>query len=737
MFIRATIASFVGLAEPEVAATGDAGLEVPLPAPVPTPEAADLVREEPHEAETLSVEGKAHDTREKGAVDGQPRVASGAQRRVALVVGANDGGRARATLRYATSDATTLADVLSTLGGLRELDIVRLRDPSPEEFGEAFERVAHTVAELSKGSKVQFIFYYSGHSDENGLLLGEQRIGYRDLRTLVDSVDADVRIAILDSCASGAFTRLKGGNKTAPLLVTSMTDVKGHAFLTSSSETEAAQESDRIGGSFFTHYLTTGLRGAADANGDRLITLNEAYQFAFYETLARTESTQAGPQHAAYEIQLSGTGDLVMTDLRRTTGRLTLTEGLHGRIAIRNAKGFLSAELYKSRGSAPVLLALEPGPYRVTLDDGAQLRMAEVNVTTSGSDALEPVQLVMVPQEQTIERGSMDTTRHIPFNIGLVPALSINGRSRAPRITNAFSISVFWSRATALDGVALALGMTIVEETVNGAQLGLIGNLSPGHTKGAQLTLGFNYAQTLKGAQIGLVNRANELPQGIQLGLVNTTDASSGVQVGALNTAGRGSTVQIGIVNYGKEADAQLGIFNVTKEGNVHPEVWTSDIAVAHLGLRFPARYTYSILAAGLAPLENHKAWLFGAGFGGHIPLPKRFFVDIDLTSWAVSSGLQFQGPWGLLARLQVMPGWQLVPRVSMFLGPSLNVLIDRFADSDSDANSDLTPDSEPDLAPDTSRDVARPGYGWVQYDSDANRGRVRIWLGFSAGLRF
>ena len=44
---------------------------------------------------------------------------------------------------------------------------------------------------------------------------------------------------------------------------------------------EAAQESDRICASYFTHYLVSGFRGAADLSGDGKVTLNEAYQFAF------------------------------------------------------------------------------------------------------------------------------------------------------------------------------------------------------------------------------------------------------------------------------------------------------------------------------------------------------------------------------------------------------------------------------------------------------------------------
>ena len=103
--------------------------------------------------------------------------------------------------------------------------------------------------------------------------------------------------------------------------------MRGHAFLTSSAATEAAQESDRIRASYFTHYLVSGFRGAADLSGDGKVTLGEAYQFAFNETLGRTVDTKGGAQHPSYDINLSGTGDVVMTDVRQTSATLVLPRG--------------------------------------------------------------------------------------------------------------------------------------------------------------------------------------------------------------------------------------------------------------------------------------------------------------------------------------------------------------------------------------------------------------------------
>ena len=291
-------------------------------------------------------------------------------RRFALLVGVNDGGAARARLRYAASDAHAMARVLESLGGVAPGDLVFVADGSRRALQDGFAAVERMLrAEQSRGVRRELVFYYSGHSDEDGLLLGGERISYQELRAFIHEAPADLSLAILDSCESGAFTRHKGGARRTPFLLDASIDTHGHAFLTSSAANEVAQESDRIAASFFTYFLVSGLRGAADANRDRRVTLQEAFQFASQETLARTERTQGGPQHAAYEFDLTGTGDMVVTDVRTTQSGLVLTPELSGRISVREAGGALIAELRKPAGSS-VELGLEAGAYVVAVESG-------------------------------------------------------------------------------------------------------------------------------------------------------------------------------------------------------------------------------------------------------------------------------------------------------------------------------------------------------------------------------
>jgi opacity protein-like surface antigen len=226
-----------------------------------------------------------------------------------------------------------------------------------------------------------------------------------------------VRICVLDACASGAFTRLKGGRVRQPFLVDQSAEVSGHAFVTSSSETETAQESDRLGASYFTYYLISGLRGAADLSGEGKVTLNEAYQFAYNETLGRTVDTRGGAQHPRYEIDLSGTGDVIITDLRQTTATLVLAEPLDGRVFVRNAAHHLVVELYKPRGRR-VELGLEPGAYEVRVERPASALLARSQLLDGGRVVLDLGQFGPTTPEATRRRG------------GLGPDYTVSGRTR-------------------------------------------------------------------------------------------------------------------------------------------------------------------------------------------------------------------------------------------------------------------------------------------------------------------
>ncbi len=415
-------------------------------------------------------------------------------RRFSLVAGANDGGEGRLRLRYAGTDAAAMAAVFGELGGVAASDQLLLLDPDRASLQHGLTSMRHRLeAARDVGERVELFFYYSGHSDEEGLLLGRERFGYDELRHALDELPAEVRVAILDSCASGAFTRRKGGVARPAFLVDTSTSVKGHAFLTASSADEAAQESDRIGASFFTHHLVSGLRGAADTSGSGKVTLNEAYAYAFRETLSHTERTQAGAQHPAYEMQLVGSGDLVMTDLRATSAGLILDDSLAGKVFVRDASGRLVVELRK-HADMPVELGLAPGEYELTVDHGASLYAARITLSEGRRETLHRASFQPVSREATMSRGAgpapEDETELVPFSFMILPGL--DGARASRRTTTRFGLSLLAGRTTKLDGAQLSLGLNLVDEEMNGAQLAYIANSVGGDASGTQLSVGAN-----------------------------------------------------------------------------------------------------------------------------------------------------------------------------------------------------------------------------------------------------
>jgi hypothetical protein len=622
-------------------------------------------------------------------------------RRFALIVGANKGGIERVPLRFATHDARAMAEVLQDLGGLAPADTLILEDPSIEEIRDAILQISQRLQEgYSPGTRREVVFYYSGHSDEQGLLLDSRLYEYRRLRSELEALPAEVRIAILDSCASGALTRSKGGERTQPFLLDTATQVKGHAILTSSSADEAAQESDRLGGSFFTHYLLSGLRGAADVTRDGKVTLSEVYQFAYAETLQRTEKTQGGAQHPAYDFRLTGSGDLVLTDLRATDATLAVGSGVQGKIFVRDRNGRLVVELNKAAGHE-VNLGLGEGPYWVTVQEGPDVRAAKVQVTAGASVVLARHQLQAVATEPTVVRGgrleppeppglnpsrvivpderepawgkSLNTDPRIGFMVTWIGA----GSSRGTQAIHGFHFGVLTSRAPRLDGMALAPFANQVDGSGRGLQMSLGPNISKTRFHGAQFSPHANLARgSMRGLQYSIWYNQAERMQGVQLGIVNVTEDLQGTQLGVINIARRGRGAQLGVINVAQDLKGtSLGVLPINLRARFHIDFWTAESSYLNLGVKYGGRRLHVLLPSGLHPREGYPLrFSYGGGVGVHNPIGRVLFIDLD----AIVSQVHFRPGDSFKARihsqLRLVIGLQFHRHFGFFGGLSANL---------------------------------------------------------------
>ncbi|MEK6794723.1 MAG: kelch repeat-containing protein [Spirochaetota bacterium] len=323
--------------------------------------------------------------------------AESGMRRFGIFAGASRGGTLP-ELIYPLSDAKSLSEVFVTLGGFDERDTTVLANPTLADLRNDIAALKAKVAAAKKEKfRVEMIFYYSGHSDKTGLLLGDEVYRYEDLKKDTEGIAADMRILILDSCMSGTLTTLKGSSARPPFLFDSTIDMEGYAFLTSSRSTEYSQESDTLGGSFFTHALISGLRGAADTVADGRVTLDELRQFASQETRKKTEHTTGGVQHPSYSMRVKGSGDVVMTALGKLSSSISLADNVAGHAYVRGENSRLIAEMTKQEGKA-MTIAVPDGKYVITLEkDGrwyeARSEVSKAKASTLGRNAFRQIRV--------------------------------------------------------------------------------------------------------------------------------------------------------------------------------------------------------------------------------------------------------------------------------------------------------------------------------------------------------
>jgi hypothetical protein len=479
--------------------------------------------------------------------------------RFLLVAGANNGGTDRVKLRYAESDANSFAEVLSQMGGIDKSNILRVSDPSVKTMQNSFSEIEKRLQNKKSDTRKEVLVYYSGHADDKGLRLGSEIYSWADFRKSVNNLNADVKIAVLDACGSGTITRTKGGISRPAFLQDASSEMKGYAFLTSSNENEASQESDRIKGSFFTHALVSGLRGAADMDGDSKVTLNEAYQFAFNETLQNTQSTSGGTQHPSRDMNLAGTGDVVITDLREMSAGLVLEKNLEGRFFIRDNKGNLVAELYKIGGKS-LELGLPAGVYSVQMEAPSRLwKAGDIELKDGKKQVLSLNSLKSIDKEVAVARGNADS--------GFT---AIDSARKAPFY---FDVNLFAMSKEPSNGFQLALLFAVAKRPFVGTQVSILGNFSNEYMSGAQISPLMNFSSgEFYGVQLGSVNIANNI-NGLQAAYIMNLAYGkfSGVQAGPINIAFDGSGVQGGTINILMDSltGGQGGVINIAKDVTV------------------------------------------------------------------------------------------------------------------------------------------------------------------------
>jgi hypothetical protein len=325
--------------------------------------------------------------------------------RILLAVGARKGAHGEPPLRYSLRDARRVRDVFVSLGGVRPEHALLLEDPSAASLRSTFSRV-QALARKQRKLDVTFFFYFSGHGDRDRIHLGEESVPVSEVAARIDGVPAALRIVVSDACRTASL-RTKGASADTAFDVRlgPAAQATGTAWIHATASGEAAQESDALAGAVFTHYLLSGLRGAADRDGDRKVTLAEAYAFAYHSTLIRSAKSSGVLQRPSAELELEEHAPIVLTQTRRASALLALPRGADAQYLVyATGARAVVAEIW-GRAEHSVQLALTPGKYLVHRRGRGRSSVAEVAFRANQERALGDADFRPVKDEAMTEKG--------------------------------------------------------------------------------------------------------------------------------------------------------------------------------------------------------------------------------------------------------------------------------------------------------------------------------------------
>lgn len=201
-------------------------------------------------------------------------------------------------LKYADDDAFQYyAFLKSPEGGALEDDKIKiLVDESAvkDNIVKAMEELFYKADENDV-----VMLYFSGHGI-NGSFLPidsdgyKNRLTYDELKTILGNSKAKQKVCLADACFSGSLLAMKSAySQSLNLFYTSLREsAGGTAFLLSSKQEEVSLESQGLRQGLFSHYVIKGLKGAADVNKNKIVTIKELYDYVYQNVKEYSQSAQ-------------------------------------------------------------------------------------------------------------------------------------------------------------------------------------------------------------------------------------------------------------------------------------------------------------------------------------------------------------------------------------------------------------------------------------------------------------
>jgi uncharacterized caspase-like protein len=190
------------------------------------------------------------------------------------------------TLKYTDDDAYRMyAFLKSPEGGALTDDQIRIlidEDATKEKILTVMKDVFGKA-----GANDLVMIYFSGHGLRGSFLPidfdgFDNKLEHEEINQILQTSPAKYKLCIADACHSGSLLAVKSGeirNVLADYYKTLAQAEAGTALILSSKSDETSLESSGLRQGVFSHFLIRGLKGEADSDMNKIVTVQELFDF--------------------------------------------------------------------------------------------------------------------------------------------------------------------------------------------------------------------------------------------------------------------------------------------------------------------------------------------------------------------------------------------------------------------------------------------------------------------------
>lgn len=166
----------------------------------------------------------------------------------------------------------------SSLGGnIPDQNVVLLRGSNCNSYN-LLAKLTRLFSQADNNDII--IFYYNGHGNQNILSLHDRTMYHSEIANILKNSKAKRKLWIADSCHSGSMSNTAINHTKSNDL---QTIIEHHdndiTFISSSHANQLSWSASEFSSGVFTHYWLKGLKGDADKDNNKIITLSEAFLY--------------------------------------------------------------------------------------------------------------------------------------------------------------------------------------------------------------------------------------------------------------------------------------------------------------------------------------------------------------------------------------------------------------------------------------------------------------------------